>query len=212
MRADWRPLANTVHPSPQLNRQIDRLSQFCTAHDRVSSDMPGHVLSPNNCPLDKRTMLWLPSAPGFWHDTWTDWFHVGNLGSICTCFFGPTRVHNPNGISTGSAVFAQFTSECRREYRGLPFPTKLPFPMGICPPCNMWFLGSTRLSIPNGISIGSAVFAQLTTCHSAIVHDCSANLSLVWLLKSRVRCYRRSLHSTVLQHACRARCVYQNIS
>jgi len=36
------------------------------------------------------------------------------------------------------------------------------FVWGIWTPSNTWFLGSTRLSIPNGISIGSAVFAQLT--------------------------------------------------
>jgi len=30
------------------------------------------------------------------------------------------------------------------------------------PPPYTWFLGPTRLSIPNGISIGSAVFAGLT--------------------------------------------------
>jgi len=27
---------------------------------------------------------------------------------------------------------------------------------------NIWFLGPTRVHIPNGVSIGSAVFAQLT--------------------------------------------------
>jgi len=30
--------------------------------------------------------------------------HLSNV-----CFFGPTRVHNPNGISIGSAIFAQLT-------------------------------------------------------------------------------------------------------
>jgi len=29
-----------------------------------------------------------------------------------TCFLGPTRVHNPNGIWIGSAVFTQFMVEC----------------------------------------------------------------------------------------------------
>ena len=33
---------------------------------------------------------------------------------MCTpsniCFFGPTRVHNPNDISIGSATFAQLTA------------------------------------------------------------------------------------------------------
>jgi len=69
------------------------------------------------------------------------------LAPSSTCFLGPTRVHNSNGISIGSAVFAQFTSECRWACRGIPFPSKLPLPIGICAPCNTWFLGSTRLSI-----------------------------------------------------------------
>jgi len=37
-----------------------------------------------------------------------------------------------------------------------------PFSWSICTSSNTWFLGSTRLSIRNGISIGAAVFAQLT--------------------------------------------------
>jgi len=33
----------------------------------------------------------------------------------------------------------------------------------LCTPPNTCFLGPTRVQIPNGILIGSAVFAQLTT-------------------------------------------------
>jgi len=33
------------------------------------------------------------------------------------------------------------------------------------PPSNTWFFGSTRLSLPNDISIGSAIFAWLTAQH-----------------------------------------------
>jgi len=58
MRAHWRHLANTIelvlpfaHPSPQPKWQIDQLSHFCTVHGTVSSGIPGHVLSPNNCPF-----------------------------------------------------------------------------------------------------------------------------------------------------------------
>jgi len=40
----------------------------------------------------------------------------------------PIRVHNPYGISIGSADFAQFTSECR-ACRGMPLPSKLPLHM-----------------------------------------------------------------------------------
>jgi len=38
-----------------------------------------------------------------------------------------------------------------------PFPSKLSlFTRGSVPPSNTWFLGSTRLSVPNGISVRSA--------------------------------------------------------
>ena len=40
-----------------------------------------------------------------------------------------------------------------------PFPQNCPFPWGIWTPSNTWFLG---LTTPNGIYIGSAVFAGLT--------------------------------------------------
>ena len=41
---------------------------------------------------------------------------IRQLAPVCTlpytCFHGPTRVQIPNGILTGSAVFAQLTAEC----------------------------------------------------------------------------------------------------
>jgi len=109
-----------------------------------------------------------------------------------TCFLGPTRVHNPNGTSIGSAVFAgftivtdrltdrqpmlwhfdQFSRFCTahgREFlhfynRPLLFPSKLPLRMGISGlPSNTCFLGPTRVHNRNGVSIGSAVvFAGFT--------------------------------------------------
>jgi len=46
---------------------------------------------------------------------------------------------------------------------GRPFPPQnCPFPWGIRTPSNTWFLGPTHIN-PNGISIGSAIFAGLTT-------------------------------------------------
>ena len=38
----------------------------------------------------------------------------GEYGNLC--FLGPTRVHNPNDKSIGSAVFAQLTAECLRAH------------------------------------------------------------------------------------------------
>jgi len=46
------------------------------------------------------------------------------------CFLGPTWVHNSNGISIGSAVFAQMTARCPYTLQWTPFfPSKLPIPM-----------------------------------------------------------------------------------
>jgi len=45
-------------------------------------------------------------------------------------------------------------------------PLKVPLRVGLSAvPSNVWFLGFTRLSVPNNISIASAVFAQLTAAH-----------------------------------------------
>jgi len=41
-------------------------------------------------------------------------------------------------------------------------PQNYPLHGGSGPPSNIWFLQSTRVHNPNGISIGSAVFAGLT--------------------------------------------------
>ena len=41
-------------------------------------------------------------------------------------------------------------------------PQKCPFPQGHLDPSNTWFTLSTQLSIPNCMSVGSAVFAQFT--------------------------------------------------
>ena len=47
---------------------------------------------------------------------------------------------------------------------GRPFPPQnCPFRWGSGPPSNTWFLGSTRVHNPNGITISSAVFAWLTS-------------------------------------------------
>jgi len=56
-------------------------------------------------------------------------------GPPITCFLGPTRVQNPNGILIGSAVFAQLTAE--RPYAlhwAAVRPSKLCLSMGIYGP------------------------------------------------------------------------------
>jgi len=78
----------SAHPSPKLKRHLDRFSRFCTAHGRVSSGMPGHVLFPKKI-VPSHGVIWTP---------------------FNTCFLGSTRVHNPNSISIRSAGFAQLSA------------------------------------------------------------------------------------------------------
>jgi len=47
-----------------------------------------------------------------------------------TSFLGPNQVHNPNGISIGSAIFAQLTAECHRACLGMSCPLKIAPRMG----------------------------------------------------------------------------------
>jgi len=129
------PLA---HSSPQHKRHLDQFSHFCIAHGRVSSGMPEHVLS-------------IKIAPSH-----------GDLDPHLIVVLGPTCVCNPNGISIGSAIFAQHVRMSLFMLGHALPPQNCPFSWGIWTPSSTWFLGSTWLSIPNGILIGSAVFAQLT--------------------------------------------------
>jgi len=62
-----------------------------------------------------------------------------------TLFTGLTRASTPNGISIGSAVFAEFTTERPYTFQWAALTQrKLPFPIGgFGPPSNTWFLGLT---------------------------------------------------------------------
>jgi len=72
--------------------------------------------------------------------------------------------HLTNGISIGSAVFAQMIAECPYTLQwDAPFHLKIaPFYGGIWTPIWHMFLWLTRVLNPNGISIGRDVFAGLT--------------------------------------------------
>ena len=81
-----------------------------------------------------------------------------------TCFLGPIQVHNPNGNSIGSAIFAQLTAECNRACPGTSFPRQMAIHFGQSGPTfNTWFHGPTEVQSSNGIVIGSVIFAGLTT-------------------------------------------------
>ena len=77
--------------------------------------------------------------------------------------FGQTRVHNPNGISIGSAFFAQLAVDSPYMLQWAPLlRPKLPFLAGDLVPSYTWFRGFSQLSIANDISFALAVSAQLT--------------------------------------------------
>jgi len=78
-------------------------------------------------------------------------------------FLWSTWVHNPNGKSIGSAVSAQLTAESPHTLQRATLSSKIaPSWGGIWTPSDSWFLEPDRAYSANGISIGSAVFAQVT--------------------------------------------------
>ena len=88
--------ASLGYPNPQRKRYLDWFSRVWTADRSVSLYFTmGRPILPQNCPFPRG--IWTPS------NTW---------------FIGRTRVHNPNGILIGSAVFAGLTI-----VSGLRFPT-----------------------------------------------------------------------------------------
>jgi len=67
-----------------------------------------------------------------WRQRVLPWGHIGVTWRIRLnlCILRPTRVHNRNAKSIGSAVFAQTTGECPILYNALPVShSKLPLPM-----------------------------------------------------------------------------------
>jgi len=107
-----------------------------------------------------------------------------------TWFFGPTRIHIPNGISVGSAIFAQLKTDNPYPLRamGRPFPLKIaPCTGDLNPRLIHGFFGLTRVVYDpiDRISVGSAVFAELV-----IVTDRPTDHGTRFVTKGRiyVRC------------------------
>jgi len=130
-----------AHTSPNPKWHRDWFSRFYTAHGRellyFTTGRPFPPLKLPGCP-------W--SGPP--SNTW---------------FLGPTRLLNPNGMSIGSAISAQLTTECpyTLQWATLP-PSKLPLPMGILTQSNTWFLGPPKSSTQMA-SRSLHIFAGLNT-------------------------------------------------
>ena len=131
----------SAHPSPQSKRQINRSSYSCTPHGRKSLYLQWALLPPK-----------LPLPMGYLDPHLT----YGSQG--------------PPESSTQTASRSVKPSLHRRPqsipilYNGTPLaPQNCPSHGGIWTPSNTWFPGPTRVLNPNGISIGSAIFARLTS-------------------------------------------------
>jgi len=114
-----------------------------TAHGIVPTGMFAHVRFPKSC-----SFAW------------------GDLDlHLVKVVIGPKRIRIPNGISIGLAVFLHLHSSRQRvaiPNNGSPLPPSFTLSTRyVNLPSNASFLGPTRVLNPNGISIGSAVFASL---------------------------------------------------
>jgi len=91
--------------------------------------------------------------------------HKGSVPPSNMWFLGSTRLIIPNGVLISSAVLHSSQQKVPILYSEMPLPpSKLPFPWGnLDSHVFAWFPGPTQVLNPNGISMGSAVFAGLTT-------------------------------------------------
>jgi len=132
-------MVSYAHPSPQPKRYLDRFSCFCTTHGRVSK-LP---LPMGRCGRHLTHDSVSPSEP-------TNQTASRSVELFCT---------DDHRVSLYFTVGRTGSS-----------PSKLPLPVGgPGPPSNTWFRGPTRVLNPNGISIGSAVFAGPPNMGSSIV-------------------------------------------
>ena len=110
-----------------------------------SSGMPGHVLSPKNC-------------------SYTYWDLDPYMFPLVQSSFFSALEPTPQ---TSSWSVQPFVHSSRQIVIGhawaCPFPKNCPFAWESGPPSNLCFLGPTWVHNANGISIGSAIFALLTS-------------------------------------------------
>jgi len=95
---------------------------------------------------------------------WAHWRHLANTTEIVLPSAHPSP-QSKRQIDRCSAVLAQLTAGSRYTYNGLFFLPNIAPSDGhhIWTPSYTWFPGPTQVFNPNGISIGSAVFAGLTS-------------------------------------------------
>jgi len=161
MWAHWRHLANTIelvlpsaHPSTQLKRQIDWFSQFLHSSWQILYN--GYPFPPK-----------LPLSIGIW---------TPHLTHDC---LGPSEPTTQMASLLVKSFLRRWLQSVPMLYNGTPLsPSKLPLPMrGSALPSNIWFPVLTRVLIPNGISIGSAVFAGLTSMTDRLTNHATRSVT-----------------------------------
>ena len=128
-----------AHQSPHCKWHLNRLSCFCTADGRMSLHFTmGRPFFLKIAPFNGEICT-IPWAHSRQQPKW----HLDRFSNLCT---------------DDHKVSPYFTM-------GRPFPfSKLSLPIGRSGlPCNTWFPRPSRVLSPNGISIGSAFFAGLTS-------------------------------------------------
>jgi len=152
----------SAHPSPQPKRHLDRFSHFFA---QLTAECPGMLfplkIAPSHGGSVPRVIHGSLSPPEPTAETASQSVQTflrslrQSVNGHCPFGWGSAPhliymlpwahpIHHSNGISIGSAVFAQITSECRRACRGIPSPSKLSIPMWRnWTPSNTWFLEST---------------------------------------------------------------------
>jgi len=99
------------------------------------------------------------STPGEYDWTCAHWRHMVNTTEHVLPWAHP----NPNDKSISSATSVQLTAESPYTLQWASLSPKIaPSHGGSGPTYNVWFLGSAQAHNPNGISIGSAIFVQMT--------------------------------------------------
>jgi len=90
-----------------------------------------------------------------------DWRHLANMTELVS--FGSPESTTQTANPSVQPLLCSWQQKVPILNNGIPFPPKLPILMGGSgPPSNSWFLGPVQAHNPNGITIGSAVFAQVT--------------------------------------------------
>ena len=127
--------------APQVQIPNGISAVFCKAHGRVAILHNGPPISSYKCPFP-----------------WGIWTYLTHG------FLGPPK-SSTNGISIGSAVFAQLTAECpyTLQWASPSLLKTVPPYRRSEPPSNIWFLRPTWALNPSSISIDWAIFVGLAT-------------------------------------------------